>query len=652
MTTIESLTQEQWDDLFHNFESLRESNNIAWSDIKRALEIVGVSVAGHEIRDLVGQPRNWLNLAEFNDLYMRAKDMKDTTKAIRKALLLKHSEDVKSFTVGKNDTDTRHSVSKAEERGFTLWINKRLGHDTELQNEILPIDPSIDGQLYQRCKNGILLCKLVNVASPDTIDERSINRGAALKNVFNVHENLTLAVNSAASIGCCVVNTGPEDIMQGKRHIVLGLIWQLIRRGLVDTITLNKHGELLALLHDGENAEDLAAMKPEELLMRWVNYHLHRAGCDRRITNFNSDLADSVVYAHLMEQIVPLDKRYNLMSADEILSSTSRQERAINVLNNAETLNTPFLLAPEDIYLAGDKDKENRDRLNLAFLATLFNMYPGLDTTRGDLLIEGETLEERTYRNWMNSLGVKPYVTFLYTDLSNGLVLLQLVDKIKSGTVDWSLVVQNFDPKRRLFQEIGNCNLVVDSAKSINIRLVNVSGEDIQNRDRKLILGVCFTLMHAYTFKLLYEVTQGGRDLPSDDKDILAWVNEQLTEAKARPINSFRDPAISTGIPILQLLEHIKPNSTNKSIWLEGDSDDFSLCQYAISCCRKAGARVFTLPEHLKDINGKMILTLFACLQVLYFSLKQKAENKQNRIKTNELKWLKLTDDNKTNGIE
>ncbi|CAH8540699.1 unnamed protein product [Heterobilharzia americana] len=601
-------------------------------DIKRALEIVGVTVAGHEIRDLVGQPRNWLSLNEFNDLYIRAKDMKDTTKAIRKALLLKHAEDVKSFTVGKNDNDTRHSVSKAEERGFTLWINKRLGHDTDLQNEILPIDPSIDGQLYQRCKNGILLCKLVNIASPDTIDERSINRGPALKNVFNVHENLTLAVNSAASIGCCVVNTGPEDIMQGKRHIVLGLIWQLIRRGLVDTITLNKHGELLALLHDGETAEDLAALKPEEILMRWVNFHLHRAGCDRRITNFNSDLADSVVYAYLIEQIAPLDKRRNLMSADEILSSTSRQERAINVLNNAETLNTPFLLAPEDIYLAGEKDKDNRDRLNLAFVATLFNMYPGLDAVRGDMLIEGETLEERTYRNWMNSLGVKP----------NGLVLLQLVDKIKSGTVDWSLVVQNFDPKRRLFQELGNCNLVVDSAKSINIRLVNVSGEDIQIRDRKLILGVCFTLMHAYMFKLLYEATQGGRDLPSDDRDILCWVNEQLTEAKARPISSFRDPAISTGIPVLQLLEHIKPNSTNKSIWQQGDGDDFSVCQYAISCCRKAGARVFTLPEHLRDLNGKMILTLFACLQVLYFSLKQKAESKQNRVKSNELKWLKL----------
>ncbi|CAH8508882.1 unnamed protein product [Schistosoma turkestanicum] len=649
--TAEPLTKEQWDDLCMNFQSFNESKNIAWEDIKQALDIVGVSLAGHEIRDLLGQPRKCLNPAEFNDLYMKAKDMKDTTKSIRKSLLLKHAEDVKSFTVGKNDTDTRHSVSKSEERVFTLWINKRLGHDHELQDGILPIDPAVDGQLYQRCKNGILLCKLVNVASQDTIDERSINRGAALKNVFNVHENLTLAVNSAASIGCCVVNTGPEDIMQGKRHIVLGLIWQLIRRGVVDTITLNKHKELIALLHDGETAEDLARLKPEELLMRWVNYHLLRAGCDRRITNLNTDLADSVVYSHLIEQIAPPDKRFKLMSAKEILNSTCRKERAYNVLNNAELLNTPFLPSPEDIFLAGDRNNDNRDRLNLAFLATLFNMHPGLDTKDGDVVIEGETLEERTYRNWINSLGVKPYITHLYTDLSNGLVLLQLIDKIQPNTVDWSLAVTEFDTKRRLFQETGNCNLVVDSARSINIRFVNVSGEDIQRRDQKLILGVCFTLMHAYVFKLMVEVANGA-EVPREDKDILAWVNKQLTAAKAKTITSFRDPSLSNGIPIIQLLEQIKPNSTNEEIWLKGNNDDLSLCQYAISCCRKAGARVFALPEHLRDLNGKMILTIFAALQFLYYSLKQKAENKHNRVKSTELKWLKLNDENQSNGIE
>ncbi|RTG87151.1 uncharacterized protein DC041_0004392 [Schistosoma bovis] len=125
-----------------------------------------------------------------------------------------------------------------------------------------------------------------------------------------------------------------------------------------------------------------------------------------------------------------------------------------------------------------------------------------------------------------------------------------------------------------------------------------------------------------------------------------------MNEAKAKPIHSFRDPALATGIPILQLLEHIKPNSTNKEIWLGNNVDDASIRQYAISCCHKAGARVFTLPEHLEELNGKMILTLFASLQLLYYNLKQKAENKHNRTKNTELKWLKLNDDNKINGTE
>lgn len=97
--SINQLTQEQWDDLFHKYKSLRESNNIAWDDIKSALELVGVSLAGHEIRDLLGQQRNWLNPDEFHELYKKAKDMKDTTKAISKALLLKHAEDVKVCSI-------------------------------------------------------------------------------------------------------------------------------------------------------------------------------------------------------------------------------------------------------------------------------------------------------------------------------------------------------------------------------------------------------------------------------------------------------------------------------------------------------------------------------------------------------------------------
>lgn len=46
---------------------------------------------------------------------------------------------------------------------------------------------------------------------------------------YAVHENQTLAINSAISIGCRVVNIGAEDLAAGKPHLVLGLLWQIIR---------------------------------------------------------------------------------------------------------------------------------------------------------------------------------------------------------------------------------------------------------------------------------------------------------------------------------------------------------------------------------------------------------------------------------------
>lgn len=65
-------------------------------------------------------------------------------------------------------------------------------------------------------------------------------------------------------------------------------------------------------------------------------------------------------------------------------------------------------------------------------MANLFNTYPALDLPSEQaavidpgVVIE-ETREEKTYRNFINSLGLEPYVNYLYSDLSNGLILLQV----------------------------------------------------------------------------------------------------------------------------------------------------------------------------------------------------------------------------------
>lgn len=42
-------------------------------------------------------------------------------------------------------------------------------------------------------------------------------------------ENLTLSLMSSQAIGCNIVNIDADDLLKGKPHLVLGLLWQIIR---------------------------------------------------------------------------------------------------------------------------------------------------------------------------------------------------------------------------------------------------------------------------------------------------------------------------------------------------------------------------------------------------------------------------------------
>lgn len=100
-------------------------------------------------------------------------------------------------------------------------------------------------------------------------------------------------------------------------------------------------------------------------------------------------------------------------------------------------------------FVTADDVAKGNYKLNLAFVANLFNKFPalpepGADEIRNIIIIQQkikfnilkilaeitdvveETREEKTYKNWMNSLGVDPYVNYLYSDLQNGLVIFQV----------------------------------------------------------------------------------------------------------------------------------------------------------------------------------------------------------------------------------
>lgn len=452
-------------------------------ELRDALDQVGFKLPGYKIRVMIeefGKKQKLknpgrLDLSEFEKICVDLKAQEVSSTFKQNISKKENLEKLGGMSDGSAE-GTTHSVRLEEQISFSEWINSNLLLDQDLKH-LLPIDP--EGKaLYEKIKDGILLCKLINHSCPDTIDERAINK----KNltVYTQFENLTLALVSSSAIGCNIVNIDSHDLQKGKPHLVLGLLWQIIRVGLFSHITLDSCPGLATLINDDERLEDLMKLSPEAILLRWVNHHLERAGVQRRCNNFTTDINDSEIYTYLLKQIAPPEAGVST----EAIHEPHMIMRAETMLQQAAKLNCRAFVTPQDVVNGVYK-------LNLAFVANLFNNHPGLDQPEQLDGFEGieETREEKTYRNWMNSMGVKPYVNWLYSDLADGLVIFQLFDIIRAGSVNWQRVHAKFSPLRKFMEKLENCNYAVELGKQQKFSLVGIAGQDISDGNATLTLG-------------------------------------------------------------------------------------------------------------------------------------------------------------------
>ena len=151
-------------------------------------------------------------------------------------------------------------------------------------------------------------------------------------NAFQQTENNNLVISSSAALGLSTINIGASDLGAGSEHLILGLIWQIIRRGLLSKVDIKHHPELFRLLEDGETLEDFLRLREDEILRRWVNYHLKAAGWARRVNNFSKDVADGENYVVLLNQLKP-----ELCSRDA-LRTTDLLQRAEEVSLDPPTI--------------------------------------------------------------------------------------------------------------------------------------------------------------------------------------------------------------------------------------------------------------------------------------------------------------------------
>lgn len=617
---VTTISREELDELREAFDKIDIDNSGYVSDyeLQDLFKEASLPLPGYKVREIVekiiavtdSNKDGKINFEEFVSIIQELKS-KDVSKTYRKSINKKLGITALGGTSSISTEGTQHSYSEEEKVAFVNWINKALQDDPDCKH-LLPMNPS-DASLFKCLADGILLCKMINFSQPDTIDERAINKKKLTP--FTISENLNLALNSASAIGCTVVNIGSQDLQEGKPHLVLGLLWQIIKAGLFADIEISRNEALITLLNEGEELDQLLKLSPEELLLRWVNYHLTNAGW-QKISNFSQDIKDSRAYYHLLNQIAPKGDGPDEISVKIDFSGFHEKndlKRAEYMLQQADKLGCRQFVTPADVVAGNPK-------LNLAFVANLFNTHPALhkpDNSSYDLnLLEGESNEERTFRNWMNSLGVSPYVNHLYSDLSDALIIFQLYEMTRVP-VDWSHV--NKRPYPLLggnMKKIENCNYAVELGKTkAKFSLVGIAGHDLNEGNPTLTLALIWQLMRRYTLNVLSDLGEGEK---VNDEIIINWVNKTLSNAnKKTSITSFKDKSISTSLPVLDLIDAIAPKAIHPEMVKREDlsyQDKLNNAKYAISVARKIGARIYALPDDLVEVKPKMVMTVFACL--------------------------------------
>ncbi|KAI3688491.1 hypothetical protein L2E82_46110 [Cichorium intybus] len=565
-----------------------------------------------EIRDILCEPGtdegNKLDFEGFLRAYMNLQ-----TQAAKK---LGNSKNASSFLKATNST--LHTVQDSEKEVYVAHINSYLRDDKFLK-QFLPIDSSTNA-LFDLVKDGVLLCKLINVAVPNTIDDRAINTKKEL-NVWERNENHTLCLNSAKAIGCTLVNVGCQDLAEGRPHLVLGIISQIIKIQLLADLNLRKTPQLLELLDEDDDVEELITLSPEKILLKWMNFHLKKAGYTKTVTNFSSDIKDGEAYAYLLNVLAPEH------CSPGALDTNDPAERARMVLEHAERMKCKRYLTPKDIV-------DGSTNLNLAFVAQLFRERNGLsnDSSKvsyAEMMTDDEQVsrEERCFRLWINSLGICTYINNVFEDLRNGWILLEILDKISPGSVNWRHTTK--PPIKMPFRKVENCNQAVRIGKQLKFSLVNVAGNDIVQGNKKLILAFLWQLMRFNMLQLLKHLRSRSQEIT--DGYILRWANRKVkSTGRISQMESFKDKSLSNGIFFLDLLTSVEPRVVNWNLVTRGVSDDEKKLNatYIISVARKLGCCIFLLPEDIMEVNQKMMLMLTA--SIMYFYLKQSDEETES----------------------
>lgn len=118
-------------------------------------------------------------------------------------------------------------------------VNCLLAENPEVKH-LLPI--TITGEdehvFYNAFKDGVLLSELILKFAPSSLSKDKIHRdfSNSTRKYFLMLENQTFALEAARKLGCKLVNVGAADLADGRSYLILSVIWQVIKSGMIGKV--------------------------------------------------------------------------------------------------------------------------------------------------------------------------------------------------------------------------------------------------------------------------------------------------------------------------------------------------------------------------------------------------------------------------------
>ena len=244
-------------------------------------------------------------------------------------------------------------------------------------------------------------------------------------------------------------------------------------------------------------------------------------------------------------------------------------------------------------------------------------------------------MNDKSILSWINALVPPNFrITNLERDLSDGLVLLHLLDRVQPGVVKWRGNVKK--KIKTKFDKIGNCHYAIELCrKKFPFKIVGIAGTDIVEGHQKFIHTLLWQIMRYHATQQLAKLNFGGKEVK--DANIVEWANKTIVRkknAQSTKIKGFRDVQLTSVVFYLEILEVIEPQAIrsnlinfvpplkNLSNKIDATTDEYfekrlENARYAMSLIRRLGGELFVVPEDLIQCESKAVLSVLVALMTI-----------------------------------